>query len=281
MRKQGIFFIIIFKLVSLSFLGAQTLEELIEFADEQYEAGNFLLAAKEYQRARFFGDKLIVPVLEEKTGNCYFHLQNFEQAKTHYYWASQLYANDSLQAESAFKKASCEIIGNNYHLALMDLLSMNEPLTHLQQRKKDYMTGLCYFRLEDFKLSEKYLLQSIGKDSIHISTVIEDIFKNKKNLYRPNPKTATWLSVFIPGSGQLYAGDFKNSLNSMVLTAGLVGLSIYIATQYGIIDALVSIFPWVQRYYMGGYQHAEEIAIKKREERRMQSFQKISSLINF
>ena len=72
--------------------------------------------------------------------------------------------------------------------------------------------------------------------------------------------------MIIPGSGQIYAGDWRNGLNSLLLTGGLMTLGIYTISAAGFIDGIVMVGPWYQRYYTGGFKRAETSvnALKKK-----------------
>jgi hypothetical protein len=107
---------------------------------------------------------------------------------------------------------------------------------------------------------------------------ISEYFDLKK-LHRPSPKIAYWMSVVIPGSGQLYAGDIKNGMNSFVLSIGLAILTYNIAVSKSILDALITAFPWWQRYHIGGYNAAKRIAINKRQENRADVFKLIYKIV--
>jgi len=87
------------------------------------------------------------------------------------------------------------------------------------------------------------------------------------------------MSRIIPGSGQLYAGDIKNGLNSLLLTGGIALLGVHLYNQYSLFDAIMSAFPWFARYYKGGYHKAFEIAYQKRSIRRDRTYKQILKTI--
>ena len=91
----------------------------------------------------------------------------------------------------------------------------------------------------------------------------------------PKPKTAKILSMIVPGSGQFYAGDIKNGINSLLLTGGFIYLGVHAALNYGIINSLASASPWIQRYYLGGFKRAELIAEERLALKRDRIYQQI------
>lgn len=259
---------------SLLFLGigfGQSVDQLIEFADEKVQQGQYELAAKEYQRALFFGPKDKVGPLSIATGDCYFEMRDYAGAERYYRFAANLIHNDSLKTEVLLKKSSCLLLDHQYQLAIFDLLNLAHSISPSLERKKSILLGVAYFGMNDFERSEKYFLSSASRDEA-IMDEVSLLFDSKK-LMRPNPNLAYWMSVILPGSGQFYSGDVKNGLNSMILSLGLAVLTYNMAINQSILDALMTIFPWWQRYYIGGYNSARQIAELKRQENRAEIFQ--------
>jgi TM2 domain-containing membrane protein YozV len=206
-------------------------------------------------------------------------MQEYEKAKSFYRKANQFAKEDSLKVEAFLKEVSCEILDNNFLLALMRLKSFQKPMTTEQKHIKSFLTAMSYYGSENFEKAEEEFLLSLDSSRSKKRTEITNIFDKKRNYMSPNPKVAWWLSLFIPGSGQIYSGDIKNGLNSFFLTATLFYLGARISRSYSYVDAIIGVAPWIQRYYSGGYTHAEDIAIKRRKEKRDKTFQRIYHII--
>ena len=86
--------------------------------------------------------------------------------------------------------------------------------------------------------------------------------------------------MILPGSGQIYSGDFKNGINSILLTGGLAALGVLMYNQYSLLDAFLAVFPWFFRYYQGGYEKAKNIAHDKRAIRRDKTYKKVLEIVN-
>jgi TM2 domain-containing membrane protein YozV len=89
----------------------------------------------------------------------------------------------------------------------------------------------------------------------------------KVRIKHPKPGLAKLFSIFIPGAGQFYAGDIKNGFNSLLLTGGFLALGIYSLLFFTPFDAIVTVAPWFQRYFMGGYKRAALIAADRLNEK--------------
>jgi tetratricopeptide (TPR) repeat protein len=254
-------------------LTAQDFEETIVFADNQFKSGELTKALKTYQRALFFSEGRRNLYLFRQIAEISYLNNDYETAQKYFGFAYNQSEDDSLKTELLFDKASCRILNKNFQLALIDLFSITDT-TRVVQKRLDFFLATCYFGLEDFNKAQSYFESVLElKDRKELS----DLFSGKK-LLSPSPKKARIMSMILPGLGQTYSGDVKSGLNSLLLTSGLIALGIDISIRYTPIDAIFAILPWYQRYYTGGYGKAEEIARKKREQRRNETYTKILNL---
>jgi hypothetical protein len=104
------------------------------------------------------------------------------------------------------------------------------------------------------------------------------IFDDTLNFNSPSSKKAKILSYFLPGLGQTYAGNHGDALNSFILNTAFIGLYIYSAQAYTILDATLFVFPLVRPYYAGGVENAKQAALAKQEEKKAQTYFKILAL---
>ncbi|MGD0755056.1 MAG: hypothetical protein ABR927_08345 [Bacteroidales bacterium] len=265
--------LIVFSLMAFQKLTAQDFEETIVFADNQFKSGELTKALKTYQRALFFSEGRRNLYLFRQIAEISYLNNDYETAQKYFGFAYNQSEDDSLKTELLFDKASCRILNKNFQLALIDLFSITDT-TRVVQKRLDFFLATCYFGLEDFNKAQSYFESVLElKDRKELS----DLFSGKK-LLSPSPKKARIMSMILPGLGQTYSGDVKSGLNSLLLTSGLIALGIDISIRYTPIDAIFAILPWYQRYYTGGYGKAEEIARKKREQRRNETYTKILNL---
>lgn len=277
MKKLNRLFLVVFSFCLVTVGQGQTVDQLIEFADKKFEQGNYALAAKEYQRALFFGPKQQVGALNVSTGDCYFALKAYGKAHEYYGFAANLIRKDSLRGEVLLKKASCQMMLLQYNMAVFDLYSLPANIPASTEKKRQFLLGVAYYGMADYERAASAFQLAIPGDEQKIQQIVE-VFANKK-INRPNPNLAYWMSVFIPGSGQFYSGDIKNGLNSFLLSAGLIIVAFEIASNQSWIDSLLTVFPWWQRYYTGGYNSARSIAEHKRAENRAELYRIIYEIV--
>lgn len=259
---------------------AQNLQETIDFADKQFYIGNYQLAVKEYQRALFFSKGSQVDYLYRQIAHAFFANNQFEQAAYFYELSYKTATNDSTKYEILFNKAQCYLLSKNYSNALIELMNLPEKNIdpYFKERQRFYF-AVTYFGLEDFDKSEECFLGLLPVEDTVSKEKIHELFSKKRNLYRPNPKTAKTLSTILPGFGQMYAGDVKNSLNSLLLTGGFVTLGFVMAKEYTIFDAVLTSLPWFMRYHEGGYKKAYNIAHNKRAMRRNNIYKEVLGIV--
>lgn len=257
-----------------SLLSGQSTSEIVAFADGQYKVGNYSSALLEYQRAIFFGENTSGKLFHQM-GQCSYQLKKYDQALEYFDRAYFAYDADSLKVNSLLDKAKCSIVTKNYNIALIDLFGLSDTLPEKSYRLRQFYIGLCYFGTEQFDEARKYLTDAVHPDYVDQRKAIDLYMSDKKKLNRPNPGTASTLSMFFPGLGQFYAGDYKNGLNSLLLTSALITLGVKISVEQTLADGIFTILPWFQRYYQGGYMRAEKIAMEKRAENRNEVYEKV------
>lgn len=281
LAKPAILFlgIINFLVVQSSF--CQNLDEIVSFSDQQYEKGNFELAANEYNRALFFGyheqDRLCL-----KIANCYFNQNNLEQSAIFYDRAYFSSGSDSIKTEAVLGKSFSLILEKNFVLALSELMNIDSTSIADQNSRLNFLKGIAYFGLNENDLAEEAFKKCVAgfSDRSALLAFEKEFVDLKKSEKRFNPQTAWLMSLFVPGTGQLYSGEYKEAANSAALLGGLIYLTISFATKYSFVEAIVVVLPWFQRYYIGGANKAERLALEKQKSKRNDSYQAIMRRID-
>ena len=280
-KKPVRLFLVIINFFFLQSSYGQNLDEIVEFSDQQFAKGNFELAANEYNRALFFGyqaqDQLYL-----KIANCYFNQNQLEQCSGFYDRAYFSSSSDSIKTEAILGKSFSLILDKNYLLALSELMNIDSAKIKSQDIKFNFLKALAYFGLHQDELSDeafKKCAKELSAD-ISLSEIETEFDAIKKSEKRYNPHTAWLLSLFVPGTGQLYSGEYKEAANSAVLLGGLLYLTISFAGKYSVFEAIAVVLPWFQRYYMGGANKAEKLTLEKQMAKRYDSYQAIMRLID-
>lgn len=263
MRALNLFSAILFSILAVS-IKAQSPAETLAFARQQSSMGNHAIAVKALNRLVFFDNGVQFPEAFRLLADNYFSIQDYSNAVYYYDLAITQSESDSLKAELTLSKASCRIFEAGFREAQVDLLSFTGTLNNCQQWQFDMLSAIAGFYLGQYDEARKLLLHCANEQNADALPVIEAGFARLSYLEkRYNPRVARVLSIVIPGSGQMYAGDYRNGVNSLLLVMGFITAGIGISSSVTFFDAALIVFPWFQRYYMGGYQKAYTIALEK------------------
>lgn len=279
-EKLSVFFILIFSLLGATKGHTQDLHQTFAFANELIESEQYERALLTFHRVLFFGEGSYQEEIFNHMGTCYYELEDYENAARYYDLAYFAEKNDSIKIELTFKKTSSLLLNKDYGYAQIELFNLPDNLNPYFSQKRNFYEGITYFGLGNFTESEKKFLQALSSGNAEEKEEIKQIFKNLEKVEKISPKKARILSMFIPGLGQVYAGDWQNGLNSFLLNAGFAVLAVQTAFQYSIWDVAISILPWYQRYHMGGYMGAERIAYEKIEREKGLIYSEILEVIS-
>ncbi|MCP9769705.1 hypothetical protein EGI22_17515 [Lacihabitans sp. LS3-19] len=250
---------------------AQDLNQTVAFANKLYEEKSYQNAMEAYKRALYFdAESNFATQIYPKVADCLYNIQDYRQATEYYELAYFSTEDQALKNQYLLKKISCFLIIQDYDYAEIEMLNLPEVLTDEESKEKIFYEAMLRFAKGEFPESKSAFSQIIED-----STIVNELFKKNDKISKISPRKAKILSIIMPGLGQLYVGDVKNGLNSFVLTTGLIALGLRSAILVSPLDAGISILPWFQRYYQGGYKKAEIIAVAKIQEKRYKVFNKL------
>jgi hypothetical protein len=267
--RLAVFTILIIELLGSS-LKAQTLEETFEFANTLFEKQSYESALEAYRRTLFFDqNNEFAPRVFKNMADCLYKKAEYSEAAYYYDLAYFVHSGEE-QNGITLQKASSNLLLGDYNKAKVELFNLPDELSSEHHERSIFYSAMIHFAQGDFDAS-KELFKEVSTDTL----AINELFIKNAKIDKLNPKTAKILSIIIPGLGQFYAGDVKNGLNSLILSGGLMFLGVRSAINNSILDAALSIMPWYQRYYTGGYNKAEIIAEAKIKERRYKVFNEL------
>ncbi|MCX6352912.1 MAG: tetratricopeptide repeat protein [Bacteroidetes bacterium] len=257
---------------------SQTLLQTMAKADSLAALGNNDSAISLYNRVAFFGDDAIKEIVYSKAAQCHLAAQQYKEAANCYELASRLQQNDSAKTKAILNKASCLLLNGDYGFALADLYSIKDSIAPSLLKSKLFYQGIACFGIGKFEESEKYFIASIHNAPDSIKQKIHQLFMENKRIHL-SPNLARVLSIILPGAGQLYAGDFKNGLSSLLVVGGFTALAINTAIVYSIPIAALATGSWTLRYYAGGFQRATTITQKRINKRRQKIYLEVLGVV--
>jgi putative component of membrane protein insertase Oxa1/YidC/SpoIIIJ protein YidD len=261
-------------LVCLTFLlflfskaNAQNIEEVINFGDSLFRVHKYTFALNEYQRAFYFSKIDHKALISNKIADCYLLVNDLKMARAYYDSTSYYSKNDSIQIECAFRKIICYIKEKNYGYALIKLDELEIDSNEYFKYKKDLYMGISFFGLENYDQAFYFFYKTIDPNDITKINLLDKLYNDREKLMLPNPTVTTFMSAIIPGTGQIYAGELYDGINSILLLSGLF----YIGFNAPYINFFI-LMPFIYRYYMGGIRNANRHAKERKSEKQYYSY---------
>lgn len=272
MRAYSIF--IVSCLLWVGPVGAQSTLPPMQLAETAFAAGETQLALYYYNRVAYEQNGEHHAHVLMRIGQCRLLLADYGTAARFF---DQVYFNthdDSIKTEAVLLKVRALLGENAAGLALVELLDLDEPVHQSQYLRYYFLRGVCFYELAQFESARQSFLAVVTD-----TNALNSHFAKPKKFHRPNSTTAMVLSALLPGAGQLYAGEQREALNSLLINSVFIFYSIRIGQLYTPIDALISVIPWFQRYYAGGYNKASLLGYEKMLIRRQQYLREIMAEI--
>tara|TARA_B100001564_G_scaffold184086_1_gene154717 strand:+ start:2628 stop:3458 length:831 start_codon:yes stop_codon:yes gene_type:complete len=245
-------------------------------AIKEFNSGNYELSIPYFKRIAFFESNNIINL--KYLADSYQNTKSFDKALVHYSLIYNISKNDSIKNEVIIEMAKTYILQEKYNYAKIEALNIKEINQTFTDRKNYYLSIISFY-MNEFENSKNYLL-SISSLSDSSKQIISKLYNGaEKNHLKPNPKVASFLSMILPGAGQVYSGEFKSGINSFLLTGAALTAFTIINIRYSFLDAILGVFPYYQRYYTGGVINAQKMAEKKNKMKRLETVIKINEII--
>jgi len=256
----------------------QDLISTIKLGDQYFADGNYDYAISFYRRAFYFSDTLKTNI-SLKLAECYEITGETKNTEYFLNYAINNAPSDSIKTKYLFDKILYFMRHDKPNYALMSLYSIN-PYDKNIEDKILFFESMILFLNEDYKESYTSLLEyGENKFSDQTDQKIDEIYMQAENNAFKNPKKARILSMIVPGAGQVYNKDYQEAVNSFLLTGLFIVLYVNVIRNYGIFQGIIGIFPWYQRYYMGGSKIAYELTLNKKEQQRIKLYNELLDII--
>jgi hypothetical protein len=262
------------------FCKAQSASDAFLLAKRWYDEKNYSQAMLEAKRALFFDDSISIPGYM-LLSDCYVQMGLFDAAVSYLSLSAGLETDDSLKKELQFKKINLCLRNKEPAYALIELSNINDIRSEYFTGKKFFYFALAYYQINDYKLSETYtslLLRSSGKyDSCYVNA----LFRKARRNYSRSAVYPAILSALIPGAGQLSEGYYGDALNSFLLNAFFGSITFITFKQVNPLDAILTMYPFVRRYYLSGIFKARELSGEKKEQRKIELYNELLDLFDY
>lgn len=261
-------FVKILLMFSISFFGTYTTSKnlALDLAERFFDSGNYEEAITEYKRFIFYNPQSeSISYAYYKIGLAYRNEKKWNESINALHLSIQTATSESIKNEREIALAVVLIASGNYSDAEFQLLKVESfsPFL-LLRRKAAFFRGIASLYAHKWKDARTAFQKYFKEDSLFESSVLsrslDSLLLLAQYLKYKSPRLAKILSTILPGSGQIYAGDILNGLNSLVINS-LTGYLLVSSLIKGDFTGAILIYvPLFQRYYLGNRFRAEKIA---------------------
>jgi tetratricopeptide (TPR) repeat protein len=256
--------------------------DLISQADEFSEQGRYNEAITEYKRFIFFNaDSDKVDMAFFKMGLAYRMMRDWHHALDAVETSIKMTSDPNVANERSLLLATTMIASRDYNLAKLELIRLTDPAnTESLRQKALYFSGVASVYTFDWNATSKHFGDFYSKSDAksHI-TELNSILSKTKSSYK-STRTAEMFSIFIPGAGQVYSGNWHDGLNAFLLNGLLIGFTANAVYKKDYNDALLIFILLSSRYYMGNIYHAGNDTEKYNEALDRRTAEKVLKLVS-
>ncbi|MEO0108381.1 MAG: hypothetical protein ABIK62_04335 [candidate division WOR-3 bacterium] len=250
--------------------GPLTRDELMSLGESLYQASCYYEAATEFERLLFL-DSVACTVSNLDSGRatwrqgvryrilqCYARLGNLD-------WAEEVAAKivagagegqvrDSLTVQVGLQLAKAYAYWGRSYQARAELLGLL-ALTKDPNLCVELNRRLAALDLHEFKFAQAEQHFARAGDSARARACARF-----SGLPQRDPELASMMSGFIPGLGEVYAGDVKVGIRSFAANALVFGAVLYSLAGRHYVDAALLVTVLGGRFYFGSQQQARDLA---------------------
>lgn len=256
--------------------------DLLALADSLYSAGNHHAAVTEYKRYMFFDRSGVShAAVYRRLGLCYRDAGDWDNAISFLRESISRQADDSLRAECSIDLAITCTASGNYSAAEMALVRLSAlgAQPNLRSRASFFLAVNNVYR-HKWEAAGKYLRQSSPLSCPGEDSALCALLDKAAAMKYKSPSKAKWLSSFLPGSGQVYAGESLRGLNALAVNGLLAYVLYWSATTHHDALEMTSYLLWFHRYWSGNRNHAAEYARESNDRKNEKMRREVLSALN-
>ncbi|MBU1261741.1 tetratricopeptide repeat protein [bacterium] len=239
-------------------------DQVLGFADSLFDQKNYEEAITEYKRFIFFHpeDDEEKSYAFYKIGLSYREDHKWMEAIDTLRVSIQTTDNEYLKDERRITLATTLIAKGDYNLAQLELLKVSCFSQDSSLRLKAlYFQGITHIYTFNWEGAQEAFREFYSNSELKEKEKILHLLSEARDLPYKSPKLAKMLSTLLPGSGQLYARDLKNSINAFLLNGLTTAILLKEFSGENYLNASLIFLELFWRYYQGNRYCAEKVVI--------------------
>ena len=237
------------------------------YAEHLFDQHAYRSAILEYKRLLFYHPDLPrADLARYRIGLSYYHQGNRELARQKFEEVTQKFPNSPLHLQAQLMLGRTYFDAKNYSTARSTFFSIvGTDAGGEAAAQARYLRGWCYIHERAwFKaITEFRTVQQLQPNTplSQISDQLADVTYTNTPLPFKSPQLAQWMSTFLPGAGQIYAGKLESGLISGAINAAVCYLLVDSILDERYVDA-VGICLVGSRFIMNNRGNARECTIE-------------------
>lgn len=235
-------------------------------ADSLFASGMYFEASIAYERVIYHSSSTVERV-KANLGKveALKQLGNFSKARNDLRRSLMFRGDDSLRLEVLYQMAFCAYMDGASDDAHITLMQLKHDFGFVGQQRLYLLESLVLAdlgRWEGLREQLQAWLMEFEADSLMMQRTMmaydDMLMENLPRIDRDPEKARLW-STFVPGAGQLYAGEPGwGALNAFSQLAGLAGFGLLAYNGFYVASAVVGLGAF-QSFYFGGIKQAGEL----------------------
>ncbi len=241
-------------------------DNLLGFAQSLFREGDYPNAVHEYQRYLFlYPGTTQADFVQLHIAASYQNMGRLDTAIEAYQLLIQNYPQSPFIERARSNIAQCQLLSGNQDASVTSLRQFlsDHPKSELAPRAQ-FIIATIYMNQKDWTAAAREWQQVRMKYSqtpfAEMSDQLIRIARQSESLPRRSPSTASLLSVFLPGLGQIYSGQYSDGMYSLlVVGATAAGTAHYIEQkryEVAIPVGIIGLFFYINSIY-DSWQYAK------------------------
>ena len=239
----------------------------LNLADGLSEIGNHEQAITEYKRFLCFNaDQAMASRVWHRIGLAYRNQEKWHEAIDSMRKSISMTSDDSLRDVGRLSIAIIKLAVGDYSGAEFDLLRVAHFSYYSSLRRKAFFfLGVRYIYSHKWEESRKSFRLHFSNSASNEGSEVDSLLALSPSLSYRSAHAAKWLSTFLPGSGQIYCGDWRNGISALAVNSLTSYLLIDAVVERRFADLIMNYVMFFYRYYQGNRHNAERAAILRNE----------------
>jgi len=192
--------------------------------------------------------------VHRRIGECYRRTGRWPQAVAAFRQAASSASTERERGEARLSAAATQMVAGHHSAAELDLLRLAtfSPVDGIRA-DANLLLCACYVYQHEWQKAREAIAAGAADE-------IAGLLEEGERLPAKSPAAAKWMSTALPGTGQMYAGEWRDGIHALLVNGAAVFLLVdgLLDRRYG--DVLLVNGALLERFYRGNRLNAADAA---------------------